>query len=172
MEPEHGTYPLASMSASVSLITKLLVLLAVAFVGLGVWGLFVSLWPLLLVAVFIWIVFWFVWVTYRPRRFEIGEGGLGIVWPIRRREYALHEITSVRRIEAGEVGLAIRLFGAGGLWGLFGLCWSKKLGKFDAFITGREGMVLVSFRSRRPLLITPQDPDEFVVTMEEVLGGV
>ena len=168
MHAEYNTYGLAKMSKGVALGTRLLLLLAVAFVALGLWGMYSRLWPLAAAAVFIWAVFWFVWVTYRPRSFEIQDGRLCIVWPIRRREYTVREVTGVRRISRQEMGFAIRLFGAGGLWGLFGLCWSKKLGKFDAYISGRDGLVLVEFRTRRPLVITPEDPDEFVVSLREV----
>ena len=72
-------------------------------------------------------------------------------------------------IPKDEVGFGIRLFGAGGLWGVFGLCWSKGLGRFDAYLCRSDAMVLVAFHQRRPLLITPERPEEFIAALESRL---
>jgi len=115
---------------------------------------------------FIVAVFLFVWGYYRPDRFELTEGGVSIVFPFRRREFPLDSIASVRMIPKDEMGFGIRLVGAGGLWGVFGLCWSKGLGKFDAYVCRSDAMVLVAFQGRRPLLITPERPEEFIAALE------
>ncbi len=103
---------------------------------------------------------------YRPNRFEVTEVGLSIVFPFRRKEFPFGGIASVRMISKDEVGAGIRLFGAGGLWGVFGLCWSRRLGRFDAFLCRSDAMVLVAFHLRRSLLITPERPEEFVAALE------
>ena len=115
---------------------------------------------------FIVAVFLFVWGYYRPNRFEITDAGLRIGFPFRRKEFPIDSIASVRIIQKEEVGAAIRLFGAGGLWGVFGLCWSKRLGRFDAFLCRSDAMVLVAFHLRRPLMITPDRPEEFIAALK------
>jgi len=115
---------------------------------------------------FIAAVFVFVWGHYRPNRFEVTEVGLSIVFPFRRKEFPIGGIASVRMIPKDEVGAMVRLWGAGGLWGVFGLCWSKPLGKFDAFECRSDGLVWVQFHLRRPLLITPERPEEFIAALQ------
>ena len=115
---------------------------------------------------FLAAVFLFVWGYYRPNRFEVTDVGLSIVFPFRRKEFPTDSIASVRMISKDEVGFGIRLFGAGGLWGVFGLCWSKPLGKFDAFECRSDGLVWVRFHHRRPLMITPERPEEFIAALE------
>lgn len=111
---------------------------------------------------FIAVVFVFVWVYYRPSGFNMAEWGLTLRWPGRSKLYPREDITSVRAVAKSEVGTPWRLWGAGGLWGLFGLCRSKHIPRFDAFISRGDGWVLIEFTDTRPLLITPADPDQFV----------
>jgi len=117
---------------------------------------------------FIAVVFVFVWVYYRPTGFDVAEWGLTIRWPGRSKLYAREDITGVRTVTKGEVGRPWRLWGAGGLWGLFGLCRSKHIHRFDAFISRGDGWVLIELADARPLLITPADPDRFVEALRAV----
>ena len=119
---------------------------------------------------FIWLIYLFVWVYCRPSFFEVGGGGLTIVWPMRTREFRRERIAGVRRISKQEVGRVLRLFGAGGLWGVFGLCRSKSLGFFDGYIAHPAFLVLIEFHGRRPLLLSPDRPDEFVADLKAMLA--
>jgi hypothetical protein len=55
----------------------------------------------------------------------------------------------------------------GGLWGTFGWLWTSRAGLVDVFVTRTDGLVLVTSREARPLLITPADPDAFVRAVSE-----
>lgn len=174
MDDSTGTYRLADMSRGVAVMTWILSVLLFGSVGLGVWGVMIRLWPLAGLPVFVALVFGFVWVFYRPRQFEITPEAIRVVFPARVREYSLDDVTACREVVSKDLGMVLRLWGAGGLWGLFGLCWSKKRGKFDAYVSRGDGLVWIEFLDRRPLLISPADPRDFLadlIARSDALNG-
>jgi hypothetical protein len=54
-----------------------------------------------------------------------------------------------------------RLFGNGGLFSISGLFWSRRLGKYHAYLTDPRRAVIVRFRDR-VIVLTPESPEEFV----------
>ena len=172
MNGEQQTFALAAMSRGMWWATTLLVILLAAVVAgvcIGSFGFGDALRgrdipPMLALgfAAFIVAVCVFVWAYYRPSAFDVSEAGLTVRWPVRRRLWRAEEIASVRQVTRGEIGTPWRLWGAGGMWGLFGLCKSKSIRRFDAFISRGDGWVLIELTGGRPLVITPADPDRFV----------
>lgn len=111
-----------------------------------------------------------VWILYRPTVFEVDATALRITWPARRSSVSRADIVSARVLhdpaEAKDLlGTGFRI-GVGGLFGTFGLIWSKKLGMVSVYVTRPEEMVLIERRGKRPLLLTPTDATGFV----EALG--
>lgn len=117
------------------------------------------------------LVLLFLWGFYRPKSFELSAEGLRIIWPWRSKLIPAEQLLSARMISRGEVGWPMRLFGAGGFMGGFGLFWSKKIGKFDLYASRFDTFVLVQRRGHRPLLITPDRPEVFVETAGHTIGG-
>ncbi len=109
-----------------------------------------------------------VWLWSRPQRFEVDSEALVVVWPVRRRRVPRRDLTAVRLLSAGdcraELGRGLRI-GVGGLWGGFGWLWTARRGVLDFYVSRTDGLVLVERRSGRPLLITPEQPDEFVAAL-------
>jgi hypothetical protein len=60
----------------------------------------------------------------------------------------------------GELGFAARV-GVGGLWGGFGWLWTSRRGLIDMYVSRGDGLLMVERLAGRPLLITPEHPDEF-----------
>ena len=58
---------------------------------------------------------------------------------------------------------AVRLFGNGGLFGISGWFWSRRLGRFRAFATDPGRVVLLRYRDGRKVVVTPGDVQHFVV---------
>jgi hypothetical protein len=115
----------------------------------------------LIAAVFAW-----VFLYMRPSRFELSGAGLRIVWPLRAEivpMYAVGDVELITRRElSARYGRGLR-FGAGGLWGGFGLYITPRQ-TFRFYISRLEPMVIVHLRGRddRPFLLTPESPDQFI----------
>ncbi len=115
-------------------------------------------------AVFMTLIYLFVWLYMRPSHFEISQSSLDVVWPVRRFSLPRSEIENVELLSGAEFreryGYGMRI-GAGGLWGGFGLLKTKSV-TFRFYISRMEGYVIVWPRTGRPLLITPAEPQSFV----------
>jgi hypothetical protein len=58
---------------------------------------------------------------------------------------------------------AVRTFGNGGLFGISGWFWSRRLGAFRAYATDPARVVLLRYRDGRKVIVTPGDVQHFVV---------
>jgi hypothetical protein len=72
------------------------------------------------------------------------------------------EITQIERIERGQLGLGICLFGSGGFFGYFGWFYGRHIGRFRAFATNGTDLVLITLRDGQKLAMSPYPPDAFV----------
>lgn len=103
------------------------------------------------------------WLSMRPTSFVVGRDGLEIVWPARRWHVARSEITSARVVGTRDLrpllGMAVRV-GVGGLWGTFGLLWSRKAGWVSCYVSRVDELVWLERRDARPLLLSPEHPHE------------
>ena len=111
-----------------------------------------------------------IWLRWRPSGFEVSADGLTIRFPLGRRQVVARDIASVRVLAVAtfreEFGLALRI-GVGGLWGGFGWLWTSQRGLVEFYISRLDGFVLVERRAGRPLLVTPQSPEELVDALSE-----
>lgn len=126
---------------------------------------------LLIIAAAVALVLALLVCVYRPSRLEVSHLGVRIAWPLRSRLIRPEDIESVERADRDRTGRVYRAFGMGGLFGTFGLCRSKQLGFVDTYVTRRTGAVLISRREGRgrPLLITPDRPDDFIAAVRAIL---
>jgi hypothetical protein len=153
---------LAPMSTTIRILTG--VLLALPFIVVltagAETGTFVALWIVALLYVGVWLLM-------RPGAFELGPDGLSLLFPARRKEISRRNLAGARVMDkAGfeaEFGWGVRV-GSGGLWGGFGWLWTKKQEKWVEFYVSRtDRFALVELRRGMPLLLTPGDPDKFVM---------
>lgn len=63
---------------------------------------------------------------------------------------------------------SIRLFGNGGLLSFTGYFWNRKLGRYRAFATDPSRSVVLSYPKRK-IVITPDDPQRFIVRARTLL---
>ena len=147
-------YRLAPMSAVMWMLTIALLAIPVVSAGIG----------LLMVGLALAILYLWVWLWMRPRHFAVDEDALVIAWPLRSRRIERPEMRSARIITAKEFrrdyGLAVRI-GVGGLWGGFGLLWTRPR-TFEMYVSRSDRLVVVERENGRPLLITPERPEEFL----------
>lgn len=154
-------FPMAPMSADIRVLTTVLLLLPVGFV-VGAATVSPSF---LLVAGLVPPIYALVWLVYRPGSFVITNGTLEAVFPVRRLVIERHSVLSARVVDRGEIkqllGAAVRI-GAGGLWGGFGLLWTKHRGLVQMYISRSDELVWIERGAERCWLISPSDPHRFV----------
>lgn len=109
-----------------------------------------------------------VWLYARPNSFEVSPEGLKLVWPARTRKLPRNAFADMQPLSRLDLGHCIRLFGVGGLFGSFGRFRSEYLGNMDLYVTRADGMVLLRLKNRRPLILTPQDPEAFLAALRHV----
>lgn len=111
-------------------------------------------------------------LLWRPTEFLVERGVLRTKYPLRQKSYSLADLVAVGPLDrAGFVarfryGLRV---GVGGLFGGFGWLWTAR-GWVEMDIARTTGMVLLEWRDRPPLLVTPARPDEFVEALKEAAG--
>lgn len=155
------SFRLARMSPLILALTAFLLALPLAFLAGPLFGWRLLAVPaLLLVAIYAW-----VWLRFRPSRFDVRRGGLQVIWPLKRSEIPREDISSVRVIDRQalkrEIGWGMRI-GAGGLWGGFGWLWTKRRGIVQMYVSRTDRFVWIERASGRPWLITPEQPEGFV----------
>ncbi|WP_170265795.1 PH domain-containing protein [Thiohalocapsa marina] len=154
-------YRLAPMTLDVLVLTVILLLIPVA---IQVWVLVVSL-SLLVPLLFIYGIYAWDWLRFRPSRFVIDEDALEVVWPLKRRRIRRADIEDVRltdrRALRRELGWGFRV-GAGGLGGAFGWLWTQRRGPVQMYVSRNRDLVWIEMGDARPWLITPERPGEFI----------
>jgi len=65
---------------------------------------------------------------------------------------------------------SLRLFGNGGLFGISGWFWNRRIGRFRAYATDPERAVLLRYRDGRKVLVTPHDVQHFIVRVRNLAG--
>lgn len=159
-------YPLAPMSPLIRTLTCALLVLPLLFLAGGRFQLNVlSITALFLVVLYAWVWFWL-----RPCRFVVHPYFLEVVWPLRRRQLPRSSIISTelvnRRDLHAKTGWCIRI-GAGGLWGGFGCLWTRKRGLVQMYLSRSDGLVWIESVGERPWLISPREPEEFVRALSD-----
>lgn len=154
-------FALASMSPLILWLTWAMMVLPLAFLL----GAAFSYPPLAIPGVLVLAIYAWIWLHFRPTRFEVGADAIEVVWPVRRRSIPRREIAGVRRIGKDElrrmVGKAMRV-GAGGVWGGFGVLWTEKRGVVQMYVSRTDDFVWIERAGGRPWLITPENPSAFV----------
>ncbi|GMU68144.1 MAG: hypothetical protein AMXMBFR37_04770 [Steroidobacteraceae bacterium] len=64
---------------------------------------------------------------------------------------------------------SLRLWGNSGLFAITGWFWNRRLGRFRMFATDLSRAVLLEF-ARRKVLVTPHDPQAFIVHARKLLA--
>ena len=155
-------FALAPMSPFIRGLTLFMLALPVAFAGTALTGQSILLAPaIVLVALYAW-----VWLRFRPTAFVVGPDAIEVHWPLKRRRIARATIKSVQRVDTNALramaGPGVRI-GVGGLWGAFGWLWTVKRGIVQMYVARTDGYVWIDRGTERAWLITPDDPDGFVL---------
>jgi len=158
MSKKAAIYQTPPMSGSIKVITYIMEAIPFLLVYLGFAidnpGLFI-------LAIFFLLLLAGVWLWMRPTHYIVDDKSMTIVWPLRKYIVLRSGISSVRILDKTDVkkelGFALRI-GVGGLFGGFGLLWTRRRGLIRFYITRLDNFVMIDRRNRRTLLITVDDP--------------
>jgi hypothetical protein len=111
---------------------------------------------------FLVLIYAWVWLWMRPNRFELSPDSFDVVWPLRRRSIARDNVLHAEMITLAEFkrryGFSMRI-GVGGLWGQFGYSYTRE-GLVDTYFSTMGPWLLLQVRGGRPLMISPEDPQQ------------
>ncbi len=101
--------------------------------------------------------------AYSPTGYRIGNGELVVERPAGELRFPLTNLRDVQ-VDA-RLGMALRVFGNGGLFGGWGWFWSRRVGLFQAAVRRSRPLVMIRM-ARRTLVVAPDRPEEFVRELE------
>jgi len=158
-----------SRSLRVTTVLSVAVLLAVGLLGLLLETRPLPTWPLLLIPLLLVLGA----LPFMVRGYVLTEDAI----EVRRLGWStvlpLDGLVAVTGEPEGLRG-AVRTFGNGGLFGISGWFWSRRLGAFRAYATDPARVVLLRYRNGRKVVVTPGDVQHFVVrvrTQARTRGG-
>lgn len=85
-----------------------------------------------------------------------------------RKRIPLEGLVSVQR-DPQVLKRAVRVFGNGGLGSIRGRFWSKRIGRFEAFLSGTENAVVLRWPGRT-VAVSPADPEAFIYAVRSATG--
>lgn len=98
-----------------------------------------------------------------PLSYRLDERMLRIerraLWPV---NVPLSQVTAYGPLYRTALQGAIRLYGTGGFFGWSGRYQAKMIGKCSMHATNLDRLIMIQRRHRRPLLISPDDPEAFL----------
>jgi hypothetical protein len=106
----------------------------------------------------------FLYERSRVSRFAIEDNVLVLA----KKRYPLEGLVSAER-DPGVLCWAIKVFGNGGLGAIRGRYWSKRIGKFEAFLSGTENAVVLRW-PERVVAVSPADPEFFITCAKSAAG--
>ena len=156
----------ASFDWSVKIITVAFCLFWFTFLFLGVFNFETFgtiIFPLIMTLIVLWSFLWHV------QSYEVTNGGIEIKRPIGPVLISFRSINYTKRVENDDLGIIIRTFGNGGIFGFNGIFRSSIQGKITFYGTQQRNYVIVETDLKKYVL-TPDEPFEFVKSVENRVG--
>jgi len=141
--------------------TSVAVLTGIIAGGVAIWTVVAIAWGMRLASVPVvmpLVVLVWSW-AYSPTGYRIAGGELLIERPIGTLRLDLRDLREVRLDPS--LGAAIRVFGDGGLFGGWGIFWSRRMGWFRVYVRRSRPLVMVR-TATRTVMVAPDRTEEFV----------
>lgn len=106
--------------------------------------------------------------AYGVYGYSIQDGELQIV----RLGWSINiPLSSIRRVESKPITMmgSIRTFGIGGVFGYIGQFKNSILNNYTAYVTHRKKTVLIVTDDDQKILISPDDPNEFINSLKSYI---
>lgn len=108
------------------------------------------------------LLIYFIAFAFRPINYKLSADQLIIHRLLSDVKIDRQQIKSVEYLDKEKIGWAVRTFGVGGLFGYFGKFANTKIGSMTWYATRRNKAVLVKTINNKKIILTPDEPEEFV----------
>jgi len=105
-------------------------------------------------------------LPFLVRGYVLTEGDLTVRRLLWDTHVSLAGLQSAAGVPEGLKG-SVRLLGNGGLFSITGWYWNRRLGRFRAWATDPDRVVLLRFEDGRRVVITPDDVQHFLVQVRQ-----
>lgn len=113
------------------------------------------------------LLIYFIIFAFRPLNYTLTIDELIVHRPLINVKIYRTEIKSVELIDKEKLGQTFRTFGVGGLFGYFGKFANAKLGSMTWYATRRDKAVLITTVDNKKIVLTPDNPIEFIATFNK-----
>jgi len=102
---------------------------------------------------------------YRSTGYQLTADQLIIHRPYKNKIIQRTQIRKAELLEKGALKWTVRVFGNGGLFGYSGKFTNTRIGVMTWYATRTNNMVLLRMHDGRKIVITPDNPKEFIDTL-------
>jgi hypothetical protein len=99
---------------------------------------------------------------FSVRGYAVGSDHLIIKRPLWNTRIGLSDLVEASLMPELATQFSISLFSTRGFFGMIGFAHKKDLGVFRMYITDPSKAVLLRFSSKKPIVISPESPEDFL----------
>jgi hypothetical protein len=102
---------------------------------------------------------------FAPRAYQVDAYGVTVLRLGSRVYIPANTILDVQPVKIRRV---MRVCGCGGFFGAWGWFYARQFGLFRAYVTRRDRLVSLTLKDRKPVVLSPDEPDRFVEAVRAV----
>lgn len=104
--------------------------------------------------------------TFKPIHYKINNKQLVIhrFWNDVKIDF--NTIKHIEYLDKEKMSWVVRTFGVGGMFGYFGQFYNAKIGSMTWYATRRNKTVLIITNNQKKIVLTPDEPEEFVMRLK------
>ena len=125
--------------------------------------------PEMIIAPVVVILLLGITALYAVTGYSITADGLVIHRRAGKKVILLSDIATATPVTSKELGFGIRTFGSGGFMGYFGSYAYRNIGKATMFVTDRTAMILITLRTGKQVIISPEEVRGFMSALDASL---
>ncbi|MES2520270.1 MAG: PH domain-containing protein [Bacteroidota bacterium] len=154
-----------SLDKSNKITTTAVLALIIIIVGFSLYKIGQSDQEILTITIIPIIIICLIAYLFRPNNYAVSDDKLFIHRMIKDVEIMRNDIKFVEMIDESKVKNSIRKFGSGGFFGSYGMFWNSTLGSMTWYVTRKNNFVLVETNDQKKIILTPDNPEEFVASL-------
>jgi hypothetical protein len=104
---------------------------------------------------------------YRPLGYEVDAQGVSVARPLGRKFFAWGRIAAVSGTTDILSQPCIGLWRSGGFYGVYGIFWTKKYGRFMMHVTDCRNLVEIELEGGYRIYVSPDEKDLFLRTVAQ-----